>query len=216
MKSADRQLRTSILDVNRAARDYPTPMAYHPTLMKITDVSPINGQDSRWVYTVREATIGTTSSYLPGDSVNVGTYTALSVSELSNKTTSDDLSYSYGVRKSNVAATGYQAKVIPIGTFVMAVPYWQSNGTRIYLIINTQAIDGTCTGGGLVADDDYGTLLQPSDLIFEGGELDAPEGDFDYGGITFDDFGQFYDPVNQNDQQTFASPVTFTTDYGTY
>jgi hypothetical protein len=216
MKPVDRQLRTSALDLNRAQRQYPTPLSYYPTLMKIVDVEVIAGQDKRWLYYVQEATIDTGASYAPTLSVNQGTYTALSVSELSNKTTADDYSYSYGVRKSNVAATGYQAMVIPIGSYVMAVPYWKTDGTRLYLIINTQAIDGTCTGGGLLADDDYGTLLQPSDLIFEGGELDAPEGDFDYGGITFDDFGQFYDPVNQNDQQTFASPVTFTTDYGTY
>jgi hypothetical protein len=59
-------------------------------------------------------------------------------------------------------------------------------------------------------------MLRPTDLEFEGGDLDAPMGDYDYGGITFDDFGQFYDSMNQNDQQTFADPVTFTTDYGTY
>lgn len=216
MRPVDRQLRTSAFDLNRAQRQYPVPTPYYPTLMKVTDVSPIAGQDKRWMYTLVEATIDAGASSAPALSVNTGSYSGLSVSELSNKTTADDYSYSYGVRKSNVAATGYEAKVIPIGTYVMAVPYWKSNGSRIYLIINTQAIDGTCTGTPLVADDDYGTMLQPSDLIFEGGELDAPEGDFDYGGITFDDFGQFYDPVNQNDQQTFASPVTFTNDYGTY
>jgi len=34
---------------------------------------------------------------------------------------------------------------IPRGTYVFIVPYRGSDGTLLWLIVNTQAIDGTCT-----------------------------------------------------------------------
>jgi len=143
MRPVDRQLRASVLDLNRAGRDYPTPSPYYPTLMKITDASAIAGQDKRWLYTVVEATIGTTSSYVPTTSVNTGSYYAISVSELSNGTATATGYYSYGVAKANVPA-GFSAVQIPVGTYVMCVPYWRSDSSPIYLIINTQALDGVC------------------------------------------------------------------------
>lgn len=210
MRGADRQLRTSVLDVNRAARDLRTPEVIQHKLMKVTDLSLITGTYKRYLYTVREATMGGTAPYTPADSVNLKSYSALSVSELTNAG-----SYvSYGVLKSTIPA-GFAPVAIPIGTFVMAVPWWASDGTCIYLIVNTQAIDGTCAGG-LTGDIDYGAFLLPTDLDDEYGDIDAPMGDYDHGGITFDDFGQFYDDLNINDEQTFASPTTATTDYGTY
>lgn len=142
MRPMDRQLRASVLDLNRAGRDYPTPSPYYPTLMKITDASAIAGQDKRWLYTVVEATIDTGASYSPALSVNTGAYSALSVSELTNNMATN--TYSYGVAKANVPA-GFSAVQIPVGTYVMCVPYWRSDSSSIYLIINTQAIDGTCT-----------------------------------------------------------------------
>ena len=142
MRPVDRQLRASVLDLNRAGRDYPTPSPYYPTLMKVTDASAISGQDKRWLYTVVEATIDTGASYSPALSVNTGAYSALSVSELTNNMATN--TYSYGVAKANVPA-GFSAVQIPIGTYVMCVPYWRSDSSPIYLIINTQAIDGTCT-----------------------------------------------------------------------
>lgn len=144
MRSVDRQLRSSALDLNRAQRQYPQPFPYYPTLMKVTDASAIAGQDKRWLYTVVEATVGNTSSYVPTTSVNAGAYSALSVSELSNGTSLTTGSYSYGVAKATVPA-GFSAVQIPVGTYVMCVPYWRSDSSPIYLIINTQAIDGTCT-----------------------------------------------------------------------
>lgn len=142
MRPVDRQLRASVLDLNRAGRDYPTPSPYYPTLMKITAASAIAGQDKRWLYTVVEATIDTGASYSPALSVNTGSYSALSVSELTNNMATN--TYSYGVAKANVPA-GFSAVQIPVGTYVMCVPYWRSDSSSIYLIINTQAIDGTCT-----------------------------------------------------------------------
>lgn len=212
MRSSDRQLRASVLDINRSGRDLRTPDAVMHKLMKVTNFALIANSYFRYLYTLREATMGGASPYTPANSVNAATYSGLSVSELSNSTTYAYVSY--GIDKANFPA-GFQPKPIPINTYVLAVPWWASDGTCLYMIVNTQAIDGDCNGA-LLADDDYGSFFMPSDLIFEGGELDAPEGDYDYGGITFDDFGQFYDPVNQNDQQTYANPVTATTDYGTY
>lgn len=180
-------------------------------LMRVTNFTVIDAATWRYKYKVRRARVGNSTAYTPAlVTTDPQEDDALSVSELSNGS-----SYvSYGVLKTNIPA-GFTPKAIPINTYVMCVPSRTLDGTFIWLIVNTQAIDGQCAGG-LTADDDYGAFLLPSDLVFEGGELDAPEGDFDYGGITFDDFGQFYDPVNQNDQQTFALPVTATTDYGTY
>lgn len=179
-------------------------------LMRVTNFTVIDALTWRYKYRVRRARVGNSTAYTPALSTDTQEDDALSVSELSNGS-----SYvSYGVLKTNIPA-GFTPKAIPINTYVMCVPSRTLDGTFIWLIVNTQAIDGQCAGG-LTADDDYGAFLLPTDLVFEGGELDAPEGDFDYGGITFDDFGQFYDPVNQNDQQTYANPVTATTDYGTY
>lgn len=141
MRSVDRQLRSSALDLNRAQRQYPHPSPYYPTLMKVTAASAIAGQDKRWLYTVVEATIDTGASYSPALSVNTGSYSALSVSELTNNMATN--TYSYGVAKANVPA-GFAAVQIPVGTYVMCVPYWRSDSSPIYLIINTQAIDGTC------------------------------------------------------------------------
>lgn len=141
MRPVDRQLRASVLDLNRAGRDYPTPSPYYPTLMKITAASAISGQDKRWLYTVVEATIDTGASYSPALSVNTGSYSALSMSELTNNMATN--TYSYGVAKANVPA-GFSAVQIPVGTYVMCVPYWRSDSSPIYLIINTQALDGVC------------------------------------------------------------------------
>ena len=144
MKPVDRQLRTSVLDLNRAQRDYPSPSPYHPTLMKVTSATAISGQDKRWLYTVAEATIDTGASYAPTLSVNTGSYYALSVSELSNGTSSTTGTYSYGIAKTHVPA-GFAAVRIPDNTYVLCVPYWRTDSSPIYLIINTQAVDGICT-----------------------------------------------------------------------
>lgn len=137
-----RMIPTAPADLERARKALPQPTPYYPTLMKITDASAISGQDKRWLYTVVEATIDTGASYSPALSVNTGSYSALSVSELTNNMATN--TYSYGVAKTNVPA-GFSAVQIPVGTYVMCVPYWRSDSTSIYLIINTQAIDGTCT-----------------------------------------------------------------------
>jgi hypothetical protein len=113
-------------------------------LCKVTGATAISGHQYRWIYTVREATIDTGSStYAPSISLNDPTFTALSVSELSNGTSATVGYYSYGVVKTNIPA-GFAPQQIPINSYVVAVPWWTAEGNGIYLIINTQAIDGTC------------------------------------------------------------------------
>jgi len=138
-----RMIPTAPADLERARKALPQPLPYYPTLMKVTAASAIAGQDKRWLYTVVEATVGATASYVPTTSVNAGSYYALSVSELTNGTSTTVGTYSYGVAKTNVPA-GFSAVQIPVNTFVMCVPYWRADSSPIYLIINTQAIDGVC------------------------------------------------------------------------
>ena len=52
--------------------------------------------------------------------------------------------YSYGIDPSNLPGT-FDAIAIPTGTFVLGVPHNLADGTFIWLIVNTQAVDGTCT-----------------------------------------------------------------------
>ena len=48
-------------------------------------------------------------------------------------------------------------------------------------------------------DTDYGFILAPTDLVGEYGTFDAEEGDTDYGGFSFTDFGGFSSPLNDVD-----------------
>lgn len=144
MIQANRQLARSPFDLDRSRRDLPQIPSVPHTLMKVTGSTAISGQDKRWLYTVEEATIDTGSSYAPTLSVNTGSYTAISISELTNGTSSTTGTYSYGVPKTDVPA-GFSAKAIPTGTYVLCVPWWRTDSSSIYLIVNTQAISGTCT-----------------------------------------------------------------------
>ena len=139
-----RQLKTitkSAFDVDRARRDVGQVEPVPYKLCKVTAASLITGQDKRYLYTVVEATIGGASPYTPGLSVNAPSYSALSVSELTNGAAA--VNYSYGILKANIPA-GWAAVQIPIDTYVLCVPWWKDNGEGIYLIVNTQAIDGVC------------------------------------------------------------------------
>lgn len=195
------------------ARVTAQPLVVEPVnsqLMKVTGYTAIDAANKRYLYTVRAAQVGPASGYVAAQTGNSLEEQALSVSELSNAGSF----VSYGVLKSAIPA-GFAPKAIPIGTYVLCVPHRLTDGALRWLIVNTQAIDGTCAGG-LTADYDFGLLLQPTDEDLEAGTLDAPEAEYDWGGITYDDYGQFYDDLNALDQQTFATPVAATTDYGTY
>lgn len=110
-------------------------------LMKVTDRSTVSAGQFRYLYTVRRAQVGTSAGgYVPDLTANTLAESALSVSELSNAGTT----VSYGVVKSTLPA-GFEPKPIPVGTYVMCVPHRLTDGTLIWLIINTQAIDGVCS-----------------------------------------------------------------------
>jgi hypothetical protein len=119
--------------VRKAAKQFP------PTqflLVSITASALIS--NFRWQYTWAEAWLtGTT----PGNKSPGLTGVAYSVSELSNGT--PPTTYAYGVSSSTLPA-GFAPVKIPNGTFVMIVPHRKSTGELTWLIINTQALDGSC------------------------------------------------------------------------
>lgn len=108
-------------------------------LMKVTDRSTIDGTNFRYLYSVRRAQVGPSSGYTPAETSFTLTEYALSVSELSNAGST----VSYGIVKSTIPA-GFAPKPIPTGTYVLCVPHRLTDGTLIWLIVNTQAVDGVC------------------------------------------------------------------------
>lgn len=100
-------------------------------------ISP--GTAFRWEYTWTEATINGSTPLAKTD--GLATQTAYSVSELSNVPAPSY--YSYGVPSGDLPAT-FTPKVIPNGTFVILSSFRRSDGSLLWLIINTQAISGQC------------------------------------------------------------------------
>jgi hypothetical protein len=68
-----------------------------------------------------------------------GTFPALSLSEIGNQGSS----YSFGVPVGDVPV-GFTPKAIPVGTPVIAVRQLTDTGQFKYIILNTQAISGSC------------------------------------------------------------------------
>jgi len=124
-------------DLNRVT-DAPQP---HEPIMYllavITGSTLISGSTKRYTYTWAEATFAVTT---PSTKSGGLTGSAISVSELSNDATNK---YAYGVDPTNLPGT-FDAVAIPTGTYVFIVPYRGSDGDLQWLIVNTQAIDGTC------------------------------------------------------------------------
>jgi hypothetical protein len=139
-----REVNSSLVDIDRARRDIPRNPAQTFRLMKVTGAAAISGYDKRWLYTVQDAMISSSASGYVGTTTNLSarTYNALSVSELNNGTSSTSGSYSWGVAKSTIPA-GFVAVAIPNNSYVVCVHQHSGEGD-ILLIINTQAIDGTC------------------------------------------------------------------------
>ena len=120
----------------RGTRAQQPPPFREATLFKVTASTQI-GVTNRWVYTVQKAVVGSTTSYIPqvDEAINEE---AVSVSELSNGTY-----LAYGVTAANIPS-GFSVVKIPNGTYVECVPHRRSDGSFVWLIVNTQAIDGTC------------------------------------------------------------------------
>lgn len=68
-----------------------------------------------------------------------GTFPALSISEIGNQ----GAYYSFGVPVGDVPV-GFTPKAIPVGTPVIAVRQLTDTGQFKYIILNTQAISGSC------------------------------------------------------------------------
>lgn len=106
-------------------------------LGKITGSSLI--ANYRYTYTWDEAQItGTTPAT---STTGLTGQDALSVSELSNG--APPTTYSYGVPSGDLLGT-FVPKAIPTGSYVILSAFRRTDGSLMWLIINTQAISGTC------------------------------------------------------------------------
>lgn len=134
-------MRRQQLDLNRVASrspQYPS-MGQGMVLMKVIGSTLITGSDKRYLYTLREAVVAAPPNYSPTQSVNTPQYYGLSVSELSNA----GPTYAYGITAGNVPA-GFNAVAIPNDSYCAAFPHYTTTGDVVFLIVNTQAIDGAC------------------------------------------------------------------------
>ena len=137
---AFRSLMVNVSELDRLATEGAAVAQRETVLMKVTAAAAISGATSRWKYTVQPARVGAAPTYTPALEVEIDA-DALSVSELSNDVTSQ---YSYGVDPTNLPGS-FDAVQIPVGSYVLCVPHATADGAFIYLIVNTQAIDGECT-----------------------------------------------------------------------
>ena len=137
---AFRSLMVNVSELDRLATEGAAAAQRETGLMKVTAASAISGATSRWKYTVQPARVGAAPTYTPALEVAISA-DALSVSELSNDATSR---FSYGVDPTNLPGS-FDAVQIPVGSYVLCVPHATADGAFIYLIVNTQAIDGECT-----------------------------------------------------------------------
>jgi hypothetical protein len=139
---AFRSLMVNVSELDRLATEGAAVAQRETVLMKVTAAAAISGATKRWLYTVQPARVGAAPTYTPALEVDVDVEAdALSVSELSNDATGD---YSYGVDPTNLPGS-FDAVQIPVGSYVLCVPHATADGAFIYLIVNTQAIDGECT-----------------------------------------------------------------------
>jgi hypothetical protein len=155
-----RQAITRADEVERFLRSQPDVSPREATLMKVISADAISGGVGyRWVYTVRLAVVGSTSSYVPQEDETVN-MEAISVSELSNVAAS---SYSYGVPPADLPG-GFVPVRIPNGTYVECVPHRRTDGSFIWLIVNTQAITGQCSDNPLadIVGSDHITWSEPT------------------------------------------------------
>ena len=137
---AFRSLMVNVSELDRLATEGAAVAQRETVLMKVTAAAAISGATSRWKYTVQPARVGAAPTYTPALEVAISA-DALSVSELSNDATSR---FSYGVDPTNLPGS-FDAVQIPVGSYVLCVPHATADGAFIYLIVNTQAIDGECT-----------------------------------------------------------------------
>jgi hypothetical protein len=147
------------LDFNRAARMSKTLDLPLYGIYIVTGATAITGQSYRWKYQIKPAILDQTTGAGGGTSTTPGYNTpyiisnapttgwdAYSISEMSNNIYGSGATkqYSYGVPETDIASTSLLPVQIPIGTAVFAVAQNMDEGKGYYLIINTQAITGSC------------------------------------------------------------------------
>lgn len=130
-------------DLDRVGKEMPR-FEPAPALMlgKVTQATVFASNPYRWTYTVEEAWMSGTGVVVRPNGI---TMTAYSVSELGNPATLI-ASFSYGVNGANLPA-GWVPVQIPVGTPVILSAHRRADGSLVWLIINTQAIDGVCDPG---------------------------------------------------------------------
>lgn len=136
-RTIDKALETQQSDLDRAARRVDAFERRTMLLARITASTVLDAASARYTYSWEEAIL--TASGAQAKSTGLSG-TAISISELSNSATGR---YSFGVNPVNLVGT-FAPVAIPNGTFVLITPMRQLNGNLRWLIINTQAIDGTC------------------------------------------------------------------------
>jgi hypothetical protein len=105
-------------------------------LARVTNYTAISNY--RWTYDWEQAEVTGTTPALKATGI---AGQALSVSELSNG--APPTFYSYGVPSADLPGT-FQPKPIPVGTYVILSSFRRTDGSLMWLIINTQAISGAC------------------------------------------------------------------------
>lgn len=125
--------------IDRAARDVEGEPEVNGCLALITSSTAISGSSTRWEYQWTEAAIGPASSNYPVAAKSGSiSGTAVSLSELGNGTY-----FAFGITAASLPS-GWAPVKIPNGTPVWVVPHRGSDGTLVWVILNTQAIDGAC------------------------------------------------------------------------
>lgn len=135
----NKPLESQQTDLDRAARRLDQFAPRTILLARITASTVLDAANGRYLYSWQEAILIATASSAAAKATGL-TGTAISISELSNGVSGR---YSYGVNPANLVGT-FTPVAIPNGTFVLITPMRQQNGTLRWVIINTQAIDGTC------------------------------------------------------------------------
>lgn len=130
---------TDLARVTNEMADYPPDGML--TLAIVTDATVLGSALAyRWTYTCQEAWLVNSLGQTPVlRSPGRTFHPCYSMSEMSN-----GFQVSYGVTLANLPAA-FTPQRIPSGFGVILSPHRRSDGALVWLIINTQAIDGICT-----------------------------------------------------------------------
>lgn len=123
----------------KALRSQPVEPVYESALLIVTNATVIGvANQYRWLYTVRFARVAGPAAYGYAAEGTTDMY-ALSHSELNNTTAM----FSWGIVAANLPA-GFVPVRIPDGKVAVGVPHTCTDGTFVWLLLNTQQIDGVC------------------------------------------------------------------------